>query len=83
MQDDKKWQKAFGLAVRRARERLDVSQDTLAEFADLHRTYVGSVERGERNVSLINIAALAKALRTTPSKLMADSEACLKTLQLR
>jgi len=83
MQDDKKLQKAFGLAVRRARERLDVSQDMLAELADLHRTYVGSVERGERNVSLINIAALAKALRTSPSKLMADCETCLKNLQPR
>ncbi len=83
MRDDKKLQRAFGLAVRRARERLDVSQDMLAELADLHRTYVGSVERGERNVSLINIAALATALRTTPSKLMADCEICLKNLQTR
>ncbi len=83
MWDDKKLQRAFGLAVRRARERLDVSQDMLAELAGLHRTYVGSVERGERNVSLINIAALAKALRTTPSKLMADCEVCLKSLQTR
>jgi transcriptional regulator with XRE-family HTH domain len=76
-------QRAFGLAVRRARERLDVSQDKLAELADLHRTYVGSVERGERNVSLINIAALAKALRTTPTRLMSEYEACLKNLQTR
>lgn len=83
MQDEKELQRAFGLAVRRARERLDVSQDMLAELADLHRTYVGSVERGERNVSLINIAALAKALRTTPAKLMADCETCLKNLQPR
>jgi transcriptional regulator with XRE-family HTH domain len=81
MLDDKKLQRAFGLAVRRCRERLDLSQDMLAELADLHRTYVGSVERGERNVSLINIAALAKALRITPAKLMAESDACLKTLQ--
>jgi transcriptional regulator with XRE-family HTH domain len=81
MQEGKKLQRAFGLAVRRARERMDITQDALAELADLHRTYIGSVERGERNVSLINIAALAKALRTSPSKLMADSENCLKTLQ--
>jgi len=83
MQDDQKLQRAFGLAVRRARERMDVSQDHLAELADLHRTYIGSVERGERNVSLINIAALAKALRTTPTKLMADCEMYLKSLQTR
>jgi transcriptional regulator with XRE-family HTH domain len=83
MQPEKKLQRAFGLAVRRARERLDLSQDALAELADLHRTYIGSVERGERNVSLINIAALAKALRTTPTKLMADCESCLEALQPR
>jgi transcriptional regulator with XRE-family HTH domain len=77
---EEKLQKAFGMAVRRARERMDISQDVLAEFANLHRTYVGSVERGERNVSLINIAALAAALKTTPSRLMADFEACLKHL---
>ncbi|HEX5219294.1 MAG TPA: helix-turn-helix transcriptional regulator [Verrucomicrobiae bacterium] len=83
MQDEKKLQRAFGLAVRRARERLDVSQDKLAELASLHRTYIGSVERGERNVSLINIATLAKALRTTPTKLMAECEVCLRTLQTK
>ncbi|HNQ72339.1 MAG TPA: helix-turn-helix transcriptional regulator [Verrucomicrobiota bacterium] len=83
MQNDKKLQRAFGLAVRRARERLDVSQDKLAELANLHRTYIGSVERGERNISLVNIAGLARALKTTPTKLMAACEACLKSLQPR
>ena len=72
MQDDKKLQRAFGLAVRRARERLDVSQDTLAELADLHRTYIGSVERGERNVSLINIAKLADSLGVSVGKLFEE-----------
>ena len=46
----------------------------LAAYAGLHRTYVGSVERGERNVTLRNIVLLAHALDTTASTLIADAE---------
>jgi len=52
------------------REARGVSQEELAKRARLHRTYVSSVERGERNVSLVNIAKLARALRMTPATLM-------------
>jgi transcriptional regulator with XRE-family HTH domain len=55
--------RAFGQAVRALRLRAGLSQEALAEKADLHRTYVGSVERGERNISLLNIYALAGALK--------------------
>jgi transcriptional regulator with XRE-family HTH domain len=48
--------------LRAARKRLNLSQEDLAAEADLHRTYVGSVERGERNVSIDNIERLAAAL---------------------
>ena len=65
---------AFGLAVRSRREHLGISQEALAAIAGLHRTCVGSVERGERNVTLKNISALARALKTTASQLLADSE---------
>ena len=65
---------SFGLAVRLRRERLGMSQERLAAVSGLHRTYVGSVERGERNVSLVNIHGLARALQTTPSQLFADAE---------
>jgi transcriptional regulator with XRE-family HTH domain len=62
--------KAFGLRVRTRREALDWSQDKLAEQAGLHRTYISGLERGERNVSVLNILRLARALQTTPGELL-------------
>lgn len=53
---------AFGQRVRSARVAVGLSQEALADKAELHRTYVGSVERGERNISLDNIYRLAEAL---------------------
>ena len=52
----------FGRRLREVRRKKGVSQESLAAEADLHRTYVSSVERGERNISLVNIARLATAL---------------------
>jgi transcriptional regulator with XRE-family HTH domain len=67
---DQKALQAFGAAVRRFRAAAGLSQEQLAELAGLHRTYVGAVERGERNVSLLNIRALATALGTDSSRLL-------------
>jgi transcriptional regulator with XRE-family HTH domain len=53
---------AFGKIVRTARLERGLSQEELADLSDLHFTYVSSVERGERNISIENIARLAKAL---------------------
>jgi transcriptional regulator with XRE-family HTH domain len=60
----------FGKRVRELRLERGLSQEKLAELADLHRNYVGGVERGERNIALLNIVALAHALRIKPTKLL-------------
>lgn len=57
-----KIQVAFGAAVRTRREALSLTQEQLAELAELHTNYVSSVERGERNIGLHNVARLAYAL---------------------
>jgi transcriptional regulator with XRE-family HTH domain len=64
----------FGQRVRQFRSDLKISQEKLAELSELHRTYIGAIERGERNVSLINIVKLSRALKSTPSELLRGIE---------
>jgi XRE family transcriptional regulator, regulator of sulfur utilization len=64
----------FGLAVRQQRERLGWSQERLAESADLNRSYVGELERGQAVPSLITLDKLARALGLSPSNLLAQTE---------
>ncbi len=62
----------FGSNVRKIRRDRGFSQEELADRARLHRTYVGGVERGERNISLENILAIAEALNSSVEALFAD-----------
>jgi transcriptional regulator with XRE-family HTH domain len=62
--------RVFGENVRLRRLQLDLTQEQLAELSDLHRTYIGAIERGDRNVSLKNIVLIAKALKTEPHELL-------------
>lgn len=52
----------FGNRIRQERIKLNLTQEELAERAGLHRTYVGMIERAEKNITLLNIERLAKAL---------------------
>jgi transcriptional regulator with XRE-family HTH domain len=66
--------KAFGLAVRRRREQLGLSQERFAFTAEIDRTYVSGVERGVRNPTVKTIAKLAIALKTKPSRLFVAAD---------
>jgi len=55
----------FGRAVRRIREEQEINQEEAAERCGLHRTYYSGIERGVRNVSLVNIEKVAKGLKAT------------------
>lgn len=68
----------IGLALRSQREKIGLSQEQLSFIASLHRTYIGSVERGERNISVVNIIALCKALNLKPSELFKNLDDLIK-----
>lgn len=61
---------SFGALLRKKREKIGISQEELAFRSGLDRTYVGSVERGERNLPIENIYILGKALKCGPRKLL-------------
>lgn len=62
--------KILGANIRALRVSQELTQEQLAERCDLHRTYVGAIERGDRNVSLKNIVRIADVLNVSPSDLL-------------
>lgn len=62
----------FAENLRKTRKAQGISQEKLAELAELHRTYVGSVERGERNITIDNMERLARALGVTITALLGE-----------
>jgi transcriptional regulator with XRE-family HTH domain len=64
----------LGSRVRAIRLTREISQEELADKCGLHRTYIGGVERGERNIGFINLLAVAEALEVPPSALLVDFE---------
>jgi transcriptional regulator with XRE-family HTH domain len=64
----------LGTAIRRLRTAANYSQEGFADACGLHRTYMGAVERGEVNISLDNIAKIAKALDIQVSELFREAE---------
>jgi transcriptional regulator with XRE-family HTH domain len=66
--------KKFGEQVRKYRKFKGLSQEKLAELTGLHRTYIGGIERGERNVALLNIIRIARVLDISPCILIETIE---------
>tara|TARA_R110002012_G_C11673634_1_gene613374 strand:- start:6625 stop:6843 length:219 start_codon:yes stop_codon:yes gene_type:complete len=62
----------FGERVRQLRKQKDISQEELAHRADLHRTYIGMIERAEKNITLLNIEKIANALEVKVSEILND-----------
>jgi transcriptional regulator with XRE-family HTH domain len=64
----------FGENVRKKRVALKMSQQELGNVADLHRTYIGMIERAEKNITLLNIEKIAEALNVKIAQLLEDND---------
>ena len=64
----------LGVAIRKARKKLGLSQEALAIDAGLDRSYMGGIERGEHNLTVINLLRVSEALGITPSELLKKSK---------
>lgn len=64
----------FGNKVRELRKKKMISQEELADFAGLHRTYIGMIERAEKNITLVNITKIAHALNVKVTDLLENGK---------
>ena len=71
--DDRHFLRSIGDRIRELRTERKLTQEDLAAACGLHRTFIGSVERVERNVSILNLRAIARALRTPLPELFGQS----------
>jgi len=74
----KRFKREFGMAVRRRRHKLNLSQEDFADMADIHRTYVSSIELGKVDVGIGVAYKIARGLNLPLSKLLKETESCLK-----
>jgi transcriptional regulator with XRE-family HTH domain len=74
----KRFRQELGTAIRRRRHKLNLSQEDFADMANIHRTYVSSIELGKVDVGIGVAYKIAKALKLSLSKLLKETEACLK-----
>lgn len=70
--EDALYLRKLGHLIRQCREQIDWSQETLALRCDLDRTYIGGVERGERNISMLNLRRIAQTLEVSPREFIPD-----------
>ena len=64
----------FGIKVRESRKKIGLSQEQLSFKADLHRTYIGMIERAEKNITLVNIGKIANALNVNIKELFNEQD---------
>jgi len=69
---DQRFLRRIGDRIREQRVARKLTQDELGKKCELHRTFIGSVERGERNVSILNLKSIASALRVPLAELLTD-----------
>lgn len=70
--DDRRFLERLGDRLREARSTRGLTQATLAERCGMHRTFIGSVERGVRNLSILNLRRIARVLKVNPGSLLTD-----------
>ena len=68
--DDRRFLEAIGHRIRERRMSQELTQAELADRCELHRTFIGSVERGERNLAMLSLRRIAKALRMKPAEFL-------------